>query len=119
VQLKCGRIKARTCANGSTQHQYIQKYEATSPTVSHEATIVTGVIKANQQHDIMTGDIPNAFVQTDIDRSGEKIIMKIRGELMEILVEVSPEIYSTYVVQEKVQSVLYVQMLKALYDMMV
>ena len=62
----------------------------------------------------MTADIPNAFVQTDIDQSGEKIIMRIRGE-----VEVSPEIYSNYVVKEKGQSVLYVQMLKALYGMMV
>jgi len=67
----------------------------------------------------MTADIPNAFVQTDTDQSGEKIIMKIRGELVDILVEVSPEIYSNYVVQEKGQSVLYVQMLKALYGMMV
>ena len=45
--------------------------------------------------------------------------MKIRGELVFILVEVSPEIYCNYVVQEKGQSVLYVQMLKALYGMMV
>ena len=64
----------------------------------------------------MTADIPNAFVQTDIDQSGEKIIMKIRGEMVDILVEVSPEIYSNYVVQKKGQSV---QMLKALYGMMV
>ena len=38
---------------------------------------------------------------------------------MDILVDVSPEIYSKCVVQEKGQSVLYVQMLKALYGMMV
>jgi len=35
--------------------------------VSHESTIITGVIEAKQQHDIMTTGIPNAFVQTDID----------------------------------------------------
>jgi hypothetical protein len=34
----------------------------------------------------MTPDISNAFVQTDIDQSGEKIIMKIRGELVDNLV---------------------------------
>ena len=38
---------------------------------------------------------------------------------MDILLEVSPEIYSNYFVQEKGQSVLYVQMLKVLYGMMV
>ena len=67
----------------------------------------------------MTADISNAFVQTDIDQSGEKNIMKIRVELVDILIEVSPAIYSDYVVQEKGQSVLYVQMLKALYGKMV
>jgi len=49
VQKKCGRFKARTFANGSTQHQYITKDEATSPTVSHESTIITGVIETKQQ----------------------------------------------------------------------
>jgi len=73
---KCGCIKERTCANGSTQHQYITKDEATSPTVSHEATIITEVIEAKQECDIMTADIPIAFVQTDIDQSDDKI----RGE---------------------------------------
>jgi len=38
---------------------------------------------------------------------------------VDILVDVSPEIFSNYVVQEKGQSVLYVQMLKAHYSMMV
>ena len=38
---------------------------------------------------------------------------------MDILVEVSPEIYSNHVVQEKGQSFFYVQILKALYRMMV
>jgi len=45
--------------------------------------------------------------------------MKIRGELVDTLVEVSPEIYSNYVVQVKGQSFLYVQMLKVLFSMMV
>ena len=61
------------------------------------------MIEAKQQHNIMTADIPNAYVQTDINQSGKKIIMKIRRELVDILVDVSPEIYSNYVVQKKVR----------------
>jgi len=91
VQKNCGRIKERTCAN-CTQRQFITKDKATSQTVSHEATTITGVIETKQQYDIMKADISNAFVQTYIDQSGEKIIVKIRGELVDILVEVSPEI---------------------------
>jgi len=54
--------------------------------VRHEAIIITGMIEAKQQHDILTVDIPNAFVQTEINPSGEKVILKIRGELVDILV---------------------------------
>jgi len=43
----------------------------------------------------MTCDIPNAFVQTEIKQQEieERIIMKIRGTLLEILVEIDPEKY--------------------------
>jgi len=49
VQKRCGWIKARTCANGRTQCEYITNDEAASPTVKHDATIITGVIEAKQQ----------------------------------------------------------------------
>jgi hypothetical protein len=60
-------IKARMCANGSTQRSYISREEASSPTAASEAIITTGVIDAKERRDIMTLDIPNAFVQTKID----------------------------------------------------
>jgi hypothetical protein len=77
-------VKARMCANGSTQRAYISREEATSPTVSSEAIITTGVIDAKQRRDVMTLDIPNAFLQTKIALDGDKIIMKIRGQLIYI-----------------------------------
>jgi hypothetical protein len=75
-------VKARMCANGSTQQVYISREEATSPTVSLEAIIATGVIDAKQRRDVMTLNIPNAFVQTKIALDEDKIIMKIQGQLM-------------------------------------
>jgi len=114
-------IKARTCANGSTQRDYIPKEEATSPTAATESILITGVVDAKQKRDVMTLDVPNAFVQTPIPKKGEKIIMKIRGQLVDILVEMCPEIYAPYVVHEgkHKQKVLYVRMLKALYGMLI
>eukprot|EP00543_Licmophora_paradoxa_P004739 CAMPEP_0202454640 /NCGR_PEP_ID=MMETSP1360-20130828/12319_1 /ASSEMBLY_ACC=CAM_ASM_000848 /TAXON_ID=515479 /ORGANISM="Licmophora paradoxa, Strain CCMP2313" /LENGTH=74 /DNA_ID=CAMNT_0049073999 /DNA_START=252 /DNA_END=472 /DNA_ORIENTATION=+ len=67
------------CTNGSTQRAYIPKEEATSPTTSTEAILITGVIEAKQERDVITLDIPNDFVQTLVPQTGEKIIMKIRG----------------------------------------
>ena len=120
VEKRDGRIKARTCANGSTQREYISKEEAASPTAATESIMITGVIDAKQNRNVMTLDIPNAFVQTSIPQGeeDEKIIMKIRGILVDILVEMSPETYKEYVVYENNKKVLYVRMNKALYGMM-
>jgi hypothetical protein len=65
VEKRDGRIKARTCENGSTQRSYIGKADTASPTVLTEAIFITTAIEANQQRDIMTVDISNAFVHTE------------------------------------------------------
>ena len=119
VEKRDGRIKARTCANGSTQRDYIPKEDAASPTASTEAVLITGVIDAKQNRDVMTLDIPNAFVQTKIPKGEEKNIMKIRGALVDILCEIAPEVYESYVLQEGKDKVIYVHMLRALYGMLV
>ena len=114
-----GRVKARTCANRSTQRDYIPREDAASPTASTDCVLITGVIEAKQQRDIMTLDIPNAFVQTSIPPGEEKVIKKIRGVLVDILCELAPEVYKDYVVRERKNKLLYVEMLKALYGMLV
>ena len=45
-------IKARMCANGSTQRAYISREEASSPTAASEAIITTGLIDAKQERAI-------------------------------------------------------------------
>jgi hypothetical protein len=72
VEKRNGKIKARTCANGSTQREYIDREDATSPTAATEAILITGVIDAKQRRDIMTNDVPNTFVQTPIPHKMEK-----------------------------------------------
>ena len=71
----------------------------------------------------MTADIPNAFLQTGIDQSGEKVIMKIKGVLVDMLVELDPVTFQDYVYEykkgKKAHKVIYVRMLKALYGMLV
>ena len=83
--------------------------------------MLTGVIDAKQERDVITLDIPNAFVQTSIPqgKNDDEIIMKIRGVLVDMLIEMSPETYKNYVVYERGKKVLYVRMLKALYGMMI
>jgi hypothetical protein len=62
IEKKDGRIKARTCANGSTQREYTDQDKAASPTAMAESHLITAVIEAKQGCDVMTSNIPNAFV---------------------------------------------------------
>jgi hypothetical protein len=95
VEKHDGRLKARTCANGSTQHAYMERDDAASCTAMTESILITSTIDAKQKRDLMTADIPNAFVQTAIDEKnhikGEHIIMKIRGPLVDMLLEIAPD----------------------------
>jgi hypothetical protein len=81
VKKQDGRIKAHTCANGSTQRAYTERDEAASPTAMTESILITGVINAKERCNVMTADIPNAFVQSNFDDKnqveGNRIIMKI------------------------------------------
>ena len=83
--------------------------------------MITGVIEAKQNRDVMTLDVPNAFVQMMIPESQDKIIMKICGDLVDILLEICPGVYDDYVVYEgkfNRSKIIYVKMLKALYGML-
>ena len=69
----------------------------------------------------MRADIPNAFIQAemlDISEGEERVTMKITGVLVDMLVQLRPEIYGPYVVFEKQRKVIYVQVLKAIYRML-
>ena len=78
TEKKEGTIKARVRANGRIQRRFIAKQDAASPTVTTEALLTTSVIDAKQNRDIVTLDIPNAFVQTPLPSSKERIIMTIK-----------------------------------------
>eukprot|EP00978_Attheya_sp_CCMP212_P015779 scaffold40834_cov35-Attheya_sp.AAC.1 len=57
VEKRDGTVKARTCANGSTQREYyIEREDAASPTASTDSIILTAVIDAKQNRDVMTAD---------------------------------------------------------------
>ena len=101
-------IKSGHCANGSTQHAYMECNEVMSLTISTEGTLLTAVIEAQEGQDVATCNIPNAFVQTQVeekDKDGNRTIMKIRGVCVNILCEIDP-IYQDYMVTKGNQKVL-------------
>ena len=62
-------VKARCVYDGSKTRAYFDREETASPTVSQEAIFLTAVIDAKENRDVMTADIPNAFIQADLDPS--------------------------------------------------
>eukprot|EP00978_Attheya_sp_CCMP212_P032460 scaffold126826_cov58-Attheya_sp.AAC.1 len=66
-QKRCGRIKARGCADGRKQREHTTKEEASSPTVAIESLMLACVIDAKEKRDVAVVDIPGAFMQVDMD----------------------------------------------------
>jgi hypothetical protein len=67
-------------------------------------------------------DIPNAFVQTVVSKedADHRVIVHIRGPLVDILVSIAPDVYGLYVSTTKTgQKVLTVECLNAIYGTMV
>ena len=116
TEKRSGEIKARACANGSTQRSHIAKDEATAPTVTSEAIFIQSTIFAHEGRDIATCDIPGAFLQAD---NPDYVLMRLDGILAELMVQVAPSLYRKYVTTNtKGKAVLYVQLEKAVYGMM-
>ena len=117
-----GKCKGRMVYNGKPTRDWHSKDESASPTASLEAIFLTAVIDAKEKRDVMSCDIPNAFIQASMPaiKDGEdRVIMKMTGVLLELLVEMAPEIYGPYVVMEGGKRVLYLHVLRALYGMLV
>jgi hypothetical protein len=109
---RCGRIKARGCADGRKQRVYKTKQETSAPTVATEALMLSCVIDAEERRSVVTADIPGAFMQADMD---EVLHMKLEGPLAMLLTRVDPKLYKKYTTMENGKPVIYVQLMKALY----
>ncbi len=102
--------------------EWLSKDDAASPTASLEAIMLTAVIDAKEGRDVMTADIPNAFIQAklpDIKDGEDRVILKITGVLVDLLVQMAPEVYGPYVVLENGKRVLYLEVLRGLYGMLI
>jgi hypothetical protein len=55
----------------------------------------------------------------ELEEGDERVIMKMTGILLELMVELAPELYGPYVVFENGKRVLYLQVLRALYGMLI
>jgi hypothetical protein len=96
------------------------KEDASSPTISAEAVMLTCIVDVNENRDVAIVDIPNAFVQAVVENKKDRAFTHICGPLVNILVTIAPDVYGPYVTGgKKKEKQLLVQCLTALYGTMV
>ncbi len=120
---RCGTVKGRMVYNGKPTREWLSREDSASPTAALESIMLTAVIDAHEERNVMTCDIPSAFIQAlmpEVKDGDERVMMKITGVLVDMLVELNPELYGPYVVYEKNRrnKVLYVQVMRAIYGML-
>ena len=82
--------------------------------------LLSCIIDAEEERDVAVIDIPNAFIPTRVEDEKDMAFIKIFGVLVDILVEIAPDVYKSHVTNEKkgVKQLL-VQCQNALYGKMV
>ena len=120
IEKRDGTIKTRMCANGSTQRVWMDKEDKSSPTVSLEALMISVAIGAAEGRCVISMDIPNAFVQTEVgnDKDGNRIILILRDEIALILVDLDPDVYRDALEFHNGRPVLYLHVRRAIYGML-
>ena len=112
-------IKGRMVAGGDKQRSTINKADADSHTEALEYVLLTATIDAKKGRDVATVDNPNAFITPCIKNEEDKVIMRLRGRLAELMAATAPEIYKQYVTIDcKGNKDLYVRTLNVIYGIM-
>jgi len=115
-------VKGRMVFRGDGTREWLSREDTASPTASLEGIELTITVDAYERRDIMSMDVPNAFIQTlmpepDKESGEEQVVMKITGALVNILTDLDPEMRK-YVVMEKGKRVIYTVVLRAIYGML-
>jgi hypothetical protein len=85
-----GKVKARSCANGSIQREHVAKEEAAAPMVALKLVFLTSTINVKEKKKIITINILGAFLHVNNDNY---LIMKMNGSLAKLMVKTVPKIY--------------------------
>ena len=109
-----GKIKGRTCANGSKQRQFLKEGETVaSPAVSMEGLLLTFLIAAYEGRKVVSFDIPGAFLQAEMSED-KLLLLKFRDVFVDMMCEINPE-HKKNIIYENGKQVLYMKIVRALY----
>ena len=96
-----GNVKGRGCADGRPQRDFVSKEDASSPTASQYALILSCVIDAIEGRDMATVYIPGVFLQTPLPEDEDDIYIRFDGPMVELLYKIGPKLYSPCTVHRR------------------
>jgi len=92
-------VKTRMCADGQNQKDGTwSKQETTSLTVATESVFITAIIDTHKGRNVACFNIPGAFLHADVNKN---ITMVFKGRLVELTVQVTPNLYRKYISQQE------------------
>lgn len=108
---RCGRMKGRSVADGSTERERYAGVNTSSPTVSTNALMMSMLIDAWEGRDVACADVPGAYLHADMDSF---TLIRYEGESVDILCKINPD-WEDFITIEGGKKVLYLRLIKALY----
>jgi len=85
-----GTVKSRRCANGRPQWEYTQKEDASSPTVSLKAMMMSCAIDAKEGKYVVMTYIPRALLHADMK---DTVQMVLKRTIAKHIAKLEPTIY--------------------------
>ena len=85
-----GLVKARGCADGRPQREYITKLESSAPTVKTHALFLNCLIDAVEERCVVVADIPGAFLQADWPDDAPDYYLRFEGVMIDMICQINP-----------------------------
>jgi hypothetical protein len=111
---RCGKIKARGCADGRPQREYILKDESSSPMVSIYALLTSCQMDAIEGRKVATCDIPGAFLQADWPADCD-CYLKFEGAMVSMICDIDSNYKKNIVYNKNGKKHIYAKLTKAVY----
>ena len=113
---RSGKMKARGCADGRPQREYITKEESSLPTVSLYALMGPFLMDAMDERKVITVNIPGAFLQGDWPQDEHPGYIMFKGIMVDMICEIDPSYHDKVICsKDGKRKFLYGRLIKAVY----
>lgn len=117
MEKNSGEVKGRLAYNGKPAIYWIFRDDKFNTTALTEGILIAAAIDAKEEIDVASIYFLNAFIQVHVplDLRGERIVMKVRGVLVNWLIQLNTVAYSQYIVYKNGKKLFYLEVFRDIY----